>query len=250
MLPINYQYELSAWIYNILLATDSRYANQLHNTGIPFFSKQFKLFTFSPLYFKPFKIYREEKRIEMLSDEASMIISFHVDQSAEHFIKGLFRQQELVLGDKISNVALQVSNIQACRRPVFTSTVRYRTYAPIVIAQNRKAAQKPALYLSPEHPAYAQIFSDNLIRKLAALQTAHPEPLDRQQDVIRLQLCSQPASKLISIKSHTAHPVKVKGFHFEFELTAPDVIHEIGYYGGFGEKNSLGFGCVKHIKSI
>ncbi|MCB0538258.1 MAG: CRISPR-associated endoribonuclease Cas6, partial [Bacteroidetes bacterium] len=32
---------------------------------------------------------------------------------------------------------------------------------------------------------------------------------------------------------------------FHFELTAPVELHEIGYEAGFGEKNSMGFGCVK-----
>ena len=50
-LPINYQYELSAAIYQILSYADSDYAEWLHNNGFQsdHGSKNFKLFAFSHL---------------------------------------------------------------------------------------------------------------------------------------------------------------------------------------------------------
>jgi CRISPR-associated endoribonuclease Cas6 len=38
-----------------------------------------------------------------------------------------------------------------------------------------------------------------------------------------------------------------KGFEFDFSLTAPVELMRIGYYGGVGEKNSLGFGCCELV---
>ncbi|MBP8945755.1 MAG: hypothetical protein KBG25_07665, partial [Paludibacteraceae bacterium] len=53
--------------------------------------------------------------------------------------------------------------------------------------------------------------------------------------------------KLIRIKAGKADETFLKGFEFEFKLTAPVELMRIGYYSGFGEKNSLGFGCVEVV---
>ena len=37
---------------------------------------------------------------------------------------------------------------------------------------------------------------------------------------------------------------KLIGYQFDFFLDAPAELIRIGYYTGFGEKNSVGFGCV------
>jgi CRISPR-associated endoribonuclease Cas6 len=53
-------------------------------------------------------------------------------------------------------------------------------------------------------------------------------------------------SKLITIKPHK-EAIKVRGYLFDFRLTAPLDILEVGYHGGFGAKNSQGFGCCTLI---
>ena len=44
-------------------------------------------------------------------------------------------------------------------------------------------------------------------------------------------------------------PIKIIGYHqFDFEITAPIKLLEIGYYAGFGTKNASGFGFCDVIK--
>ena len=57
-----------------------------------------------------------------------------------------------------------------------------------------------------------------------------------------IEVLTPPRSKLITIKRNTPHETKVRGFLYSFKLKAPLDIHRIGYYAGFGEKNSMGFG--------
>lgn len=48
LLPLNYQYEMSAVIYKILSSADTEFATWLHENGFQMDNgKQFKLFTFS-----------------------------------------------------------------------------------------------------------------------------------------------------------------------------------------------------------
>jgi len=55
-LPINYQYELSSWIYKVIERADSEYSNFLHNEGFQSDGKQFRMFTFSQVDFRPYEI--------------------------------------------------------------------------------------------------------------------------------------------------------------------------------------------------
>ena len=57
------------------------------------------------------------------------------------------------------------------------------------------------------------------------------------------KLLSAPKQKLVTIKPYTDNETKVRGFVYSFRLKAPVALQELGYYAGFGEKNSMGFGC-------
>jgi CRISPR-associated endoribonuclease Cas6 len=52
-----------------------------------------------------------------------------------------------------------------------------------------------------------------------------------------------PVSRLQTIKAHTNEEVKVRGYLFDFEITAPPQLIKTGYESGFGAMNALGFGC-------
>jgi signal transduction histidine kinase len=73
-LPINYQYELSAWIYKIIACGDEQYAAWLHENGFSEKHRNFKMFVFSNLYSPGIKF--EQDRLIFYSDKASIIGSF------------------------------------------------------------------------------------------------------------------------------------------------------------------------------
>lgn len=69
-LPINYQYELSAWIYKVIALGDESYARWLHENGFSHKHKKMKMFTFSNLYIPDAK--REEDQLCIFSDLISL----------------------------------------------------------------------------------------------------------------------------------------------------------------------------------
>ncbi|MEX2233176.1 MAG: CRISPR-associated endoribonuclease Cas6 [Cyclobacteriaceae bacterium] len=241
-LPTNYQYELSAWIYKVISRADIEYSDFLHETGFVFGSRKFKLFTFSQMDLRPYEISGSE--IRLLGKEASLIVRFLVDVSLEHFIKGLFVDQNFRLGDRNNQVDFQVSGVETKASPHFEQTMRYQCLSPIVTSAMRDDGT--AAYLSPDDPAFGQIFIQNLFRKQSALAVHHGEPeMPGKTDFpFSFRLLNTPRKKGVTIKAHTKEETKVIGYLFHFELTAPVELHEIGYYAGFGEKNSMGFGCV------
>jgi len=94
ILPINYQYPLSAVIYKIISKGDASYANFLHELG---YGKGFKLFTFSQLQV-PFVI--EGDRMQLKNTDANLQIAFHLPQAMESFVKGLFQSERIDITDK------------------------------------------------------------------------------------------------------------------------------------------------------
>lgn len=49
LLPVNYQYPLSSWIYKVIGTADLNYSTFLHEKGFAFDNRRFKMFTFSQL---------------------------------------------------------------------------------------------------------------------------------------------------------------------------------------------------------
>jgi CRISPR-associated endoribonuclease Cas6 len=248
LLPINYQYELSAWIYKVLNLGDASFSAWLHNQGYDFKGRHYKLFTFSRLQVPQFKI--QQDRLHILSESVSVLLSFYTPVSAETFITGLFRQQQFRLGDEKSQVAFEVTNISAEPGPEFNGKARFRLLSPVCVSTSRLQNGKAMpLYLAPETTEFKKILSENLLHKYTAggLGKVGIHPAITEAG-IQLHLLNTPVSKLITIKANTPQQTKVRGYLFDFELQAPTAFLEAGYYAGFGEKNSLGFGCAEVLR--
>ena len=115
LLPVNYQYPLSAVIYRIIQQADEKYAAFLHDRGYRLDNgKSFKLFSFSDLRV-PFRI--QGDRLHINGSPASLTISFHIDEAAANFIRGLFINQQFEIADKISRAQFSVTNVHLLHLP-------------------------------------------------------------------------------------------------------------------------------------
>ena len=65
ILPLNYQYELGAWIYRTLYEANPTFASWLHEKGYVERGKKFKLFSYSHFLFRDgdYKIFKAEQQI-------------------------------------------------------------------------------------------------------------------------------------------------------------------------------------------
>ncbi len=102
--------------------------------------------------------------------------------------------------------------------------------------------------MHPEDKKFGQLLINNLLEilKVSPMTLAgNNEPILGTMPSFNFKLLSDPKSRLITMKAFTDQQTQVRGYDFKFELAAPVILHEIGYYGGFGEKGSLGFGCVE-----
>lgn len=245
MLPLNYQYELSSWIYKLINLSDTKFARWLHETGYALENRKFKMFTFSNLRPEHYSIVGDRMIIDPGNSE--LIVSFYLPEGVEHFIKGLFRNHQFQLGDNISKVDFIIREVEKLPEIEFSHSMRFNTLSPLVISRTGGSESRHARYLSPVEEKFGELLTGNLINKYVALaESGLAEVRNREEFVngaVKMELAGQPRQKLVKIKAGTPEQVFLKGFLFEFRLTAPVELMRIGYYGGFGEKNSLGFGC-------
>jgi len=250
LLPLSYQYELSAWIYKLISSSNSAFGEFLHSRGYTSGNKRFKLFTFSNLYVPP-KYEIEGDRMRIYSEEISLVVSFLVDQAAKDMITGLFQHQELRLGDRVSQLDLAVQRVQALHPPeIKDSMVRLRSTSPILVSepQIREDGKLWHNYLHPSDEKYEQYFLKNLIDKYATAQkhllaAPYPDP-----PALSFRLLSEwPKKRGIRIKAFTPAETKIIGYLYDFEVTAPPEVIRMGMLAGFGGENALGFGATKFL---
>ena len=257
-LPFSYQYFISSLIYKRIAEADAPFADFLHQQGYGEGNRKFKLFCFSPLDVRPFRVHKKRGVLELLGQTISLQVGFFLPQAAENFIKGLFMHQQVGLGDKINQVDFEVSSIEAVAAPLFSYSMQYKALAPICISRPPKGTEQHAQYLQPHHNEYSRYLINNIIQKWIATRGSVPygepagnglmsmphEALTQESEIQFKCLTSEPKSQMITIKPFTPEQTKVRGFLYDFELTAPQGIHELIYAAGLGEKCSMGFGMV------
>ena len=239
VLPVNYQYELSAWIYKVINHSDPVFADWLHNRGFSNDNKQFRLFTFSNLIVPQYGIIGD--RLIIKSDHVGLIISTLPEETIQHFVAGVFRDREFTLGDRISSAGFRINSIEAMPPPVFTDEMSFRSLSPIFVS-DKVEGQKYAQYLAPDYDGYTQLLINNLREKLKVYSGA--EQLFCEHDG-GMKLLTRPGQKGITIKAGTPQQSKLVGYRYNFKIKADAALLRMGYYTGFGEKNSLGFGCCE-----
>lgn len=238
LLPMNYQYLISSWIYQRLGLADKTYANFLHEEGYQAEGKAFKLFTFSEL--KLPKISVRDDRFMLRGKELSLIVCLKIDQAATNLIQGVFTETEWKLGDKKSQVGLRTIKVETLPEPKPNQLSVLHTASPLVISI-KEEGKRHAQYLKPDDPRFARQFIQNLLRKY---QSYNGSSSYGTEDVsFAFIKYHKPASRLITIKAFTDEETKVRGYRFDFALTAPADLIAFGLEAGFGEYNANGFGC-------
>jgi len=248
LLPLSYQYELSAWIYKQIERTDSEFASFLHEEGYYNEGKRFKLFTFSNLFIPPpYEIIGD--RIKIGATEISFTLSFLVNKAATNLIIALFKQRTFRLGDKITQIELKVKEVNSIDILLNDSaTYRLRTTSPMMVSapkmdKNNKLRHQ---YLSPIDTDFEHYFFQNLIRKYkTALAHQLIEEINIDQPM-KLKLTSDRVKKQgVRISAYTPRETKIIGYQFNFEIQAPKELVRIGLMAGFGGDNAIGFGATR-----
>jgi len=251
-LPLNYQYPVSAVIYRILQQADSAYAGFLHDAGYKQKDsmKTFKLFTFSDLK-TPFRIIGD--RLQLLTRQVELIVSFHLPQAAENFIKGIFLNQQIEIGDKRSRVIFLVDQVEALPLLLTNDDVQEVILQPLsAVVAGIKNEKGHYTFLSPDHPDFVPQLIYNWKEKYATVYGAEQVAIafaDTAMEVIFYT--NPPKSRLITIKADTPAETKIRGFvNFGLKVRGEREALELLLNAGVGVYNSLGMGGVEVISQF
>ncbi|TZF81280.1 CRISPR-associated endoribonuclease Cas6 [Pedobacter sp. BS3] len=246
VIPINYQYILSSAIYRIITKGDSAYAGFLHTSG---YGKGFKLFTFSQISC-PFKIAGD--RLQLLGDELSFQVAFHLPPAAENFVKGLFQSEHIDIADKRSKATFSVRSVESLPDPLqgykdnVVINIQLKPLSPVVAGlQNEKGNY---VFLSPDDARFADSLIYNWRNKIATCyDEATAAAALLMMEVTPLK---QPfKSRLIAIKAGTPQETKIRGWmNFGLKVTGEKRFVEILMNAGCGVYNSQGMGFVELLK--
>lgn len=249
VLPVNYQYPLSAAIYKIISQADAVYAGFLHEEGYHQENslKAFKLFTFSDLK-TPFKM--EGDRMRLREPEAQVLISFHLPRAAETFIKGLFLSQEIEIADKKSWTKFKITRVESVPSGLSEETfqeILLRPISPLVCGQKKNNGDYQ--FLSPDHPEFTHQLMYNWKEKYKTVygtENANAVFVKAGMEVIFYK--NAPKSRLITIKAGTPAETKIRGFlNFRLKGWGNRKMLELLLNAGTGVYNAMGFGCMEIV---
>jgi CRISPR-associated endoribonuclease Cas6 len=238
---MNSQYPISAWIYSVLEKASPEFSKALHDKGyIAPNKKQFKLFSFSRLEFTKFYRHNNKALIELKEPECSFEICFYVEESLQHFITGLFQGQQMHIYNKEGiNITFDVRQVSMLPKLVTQNNATVKAGTPVVIGKKRNDGS--IAYIDPRDENYDELFINNLIDKYLSIHKVMPKEWANTEIQFKPNLANI-KSQLIHIKEGQVSETAVRGFLYDFELTAPSELIEVGRYSGWGRMNSLGFG--------
>jgi CRISPR-associated endoribonuclease Cas6 len=248
IIPINYQSEISNWIFTVLSKAGADMSVWGQKQGFDFAGRNYKLFTFSPLAIYPYEMDQVKQEFKLMGNQVKLGISMYIDPAFEQQIVNLFRQMPLTLGSIEGRPAqFDVKHWQVMPRPTFKEKMQFKAMSPISVTTIEEV--KPANpYLLPDNDAYDVSFFHHIMRRFkAAMQyksLANLKLVDPSFGM-HFKVFGQPKSRLIHLKPNFDGITQLRGFSYEFEVTMPPTVTEFCYYAGFGEYPQLGFGFVE-----
>ncbi len=249
-LTFNYYYPVSAWLYKQINRGDSNFAHWLHKEGYTIHGKHFKHFTFSKIGLRNFR--RLNGGLLILDHQVDLHVSFLAQKGIESFLTGLFLHQQMDVIDTSHHCRFYISQVEALPEPEFTEHMRFRSASPICLSKPVEVKGKSDKeFLHPSHPEYGRRLVQNLFFKYLSFyqMEADADIENRLLKDFQFKWYEPCKSRLATIKAGSREETRIRGYLYSFDLTVPPELMRIGYYSGFGEKNSLGFGYVEVMKS-
>lgn len=251
VIPINYNYPISAWIYRLLSDASPEYAAFLHNQGyIGADGKTRKLFTFSRLHIRPpARRLGDRLIVDSIHEITLMLSSPMIQDFIQNIVIGLFKDQVLELGN---DAKLAVQSVEVCPMPVLSSPLKCKSLSPIVVStpieRNGKLGKH---YLRPDEQNLSEAIQNSLVKKHQTAHRASPDDtafkFEPDWDYIKRRGGPEKTMTLVRLKEGHRDYTGVKGFLIPFTLTGSIELMRTAWECGIGDQTSMGFGCIDVI---
>ena len=143
-IPINYNYQLSSAIYNLLRFGSPEFSDFLHDKGYRLAGRKYKLFTFA-LRFEKTAI--ENNHLVLKSPKATLYItSPMIDPFIKNFIIGTFENKVIQISDKLKVIDFKIISAELIPEPEFTDKMKFLFLSPMVLSTIREYKGKLQQY--------------------------------------------------------------------------------------------------------
>lgn len=252
-LPVNYNYALSAALYNLLKFGTPEFSEFLLKKGLIMDQKIYKLFCFS---LRPEKSTIVDNKIVIKSKNIYLYLSTPlVEDFVTTFIsEGLQRKKLVVCADNQKSV-MNIEKVEVLSEPKLKEKTKFLLLNPLVLSTRREIdgrIKQHFLRYDEDNEKINRILNANLSSKYNLLHNKmYSGPgvkLSWDQTYIERQLLKgKRISKKVAITKDPANPINIIGIHAPFLLQGDPSLMEAGYKCGFGEKNSMGFGMAEVV---
>lgn len=238
ILPVSYQYELTACIHRLLTEDKVRYAKWLSANGLTSEdSRRVKLYSLSNLYVP--RIFVEGDRLHINVPRVQVWISFAHNEGTEEFLRSCITNRKILLGDKKSRVGMQIGDISLVSGVEFKETMEYQSMSPVVVAGMRPNGSVE--FLDPEKNVFTQFMFEGLIERWENL---NHKAWTGSRD-FHLEMITPPRRKGIYVHHFTPQEQKVIGYLLKFRVTMDPELQEFAYNLGIGDRIEQGFGYLE-----
>jgi CRISPR-associated endoribonuclease Cas6 len=188
--------------------------------------------------------------MQLLTNEAELIICFYLPQAAENFIKGLFIHQEIEIVDQYSKAVFQVKGIESLTETKAAMRVLLQPLSPVVAGRKNERGHYD--YRSPEDADFSDCLVHNWVEKYAAIHETDESQLNTLREAVQVAVKlypHPPQQRLITIKGGTREETKIRGYtKFKMEVKAPKELLDVAFGAGLGLYNAQGMGCVSELR--
>jgi CRISPR-associated endoribonuclease Cas6 len=225
-LHYDYQYGLASMLYTRLATANITLANEIHS------HQGFKFYTFSNLLIKDW--IPDKKGLNFTS--ASFIISSPDTEFIRSFAEGLLMNAEFSLERDKKSVDFIIETIEILPQHTPGETCVFKTLSPIYIKTMRKHdGRLVEVDLYPKDPKFYENLHTNLTARYKEFYGFEVE-----QDHFEVTEINNVKPKRISIGNSQR-----RCSHMMLTVQGDTDLISFGYEAGLGEKNAMGFGCVK-----
>ncbi len=227
--PSNYNHGVQGFLYRNLSLSLGKF---LHDEGLKFGKRRFKMFTFSRIFGK----YKRFKAGMWFSPPISLVISSPIDSFIKDLGNSFISTKELeLLGNKV-----YVEEIQIHSEPEIKDEIRIKMLSPVVVYSTLKTGEgkKKTYYYSPYEEEFTELIDENLRKKYQALYKKKPRARK-----LKIKRVGKPKEKVLLYRGTV-----IKGWTGMFILDGNRKLLKLAYDTGLGSKNSQGFGMFEIVE--
>lgn len=249
----NYHYPMAIAIYNLMKFGTYEFSEYLFKQGFDFAGKRYKLFTFA-LQFRKFEIRQEY--IQMIDNGADLYVSSPlIDTFLQSQVMDSLEGKMIRVQNRDKDIRFVIENVSIMPEPTFDIHEKFVLLSPMISSTRVDIEGVSGTYFLryfDDIDDINKVLNEDLRAKYRTIfnhETDSSVTLAWDKEYLEINESKHKRMTTNITIDENKRRISIVGNKLPFTLDGDPNLMRIGYDCGFGEKNSLGFGMVKMVKS-